>query len=128
MTRSISQEYVNKIKRWVELDNAVEVRKAKIKVMTDEKKKLEEAILEYVEDNDMKNVQFNLADGNIKFIESKTQQGFTLKTLKEGLDQFFQKHKDQSQITAKAIFEFLSKNRPSKDKLTIKRQITAPAS
>ena len=53
----IEKEYVEKISKWVDLDNAVEKRKAKLKFYTDEKKKLEDDILDYVEDKEMTNLQ-----------------------------------------------------------------------
>ena len=87
---SLNDDYIQKITKWVELDNAVEKRKAKLKTYTDEKKKLEDDILDYIEDMSMSNLQINISDGYIKFIENKGFQGVTLKSLKDWLKKFFE--------------------------------------
>jgi len=120
----IEKEYVEKISKWVDLDNAVEKRKAKLKFYTDEKKKLEDDILDYVEDKEMTNLQINISDGYIKFFENKGFQGLSLKTLKELLKKYFETSNVSQSVTADHIYNFIIKNREVKTKLSIKRHIT----
>jgi Family of unknown function (DUF5760) len=124
MTRSIDTEYTKKITRWVELDNIAEARKAKLKVCLDEKKLLEESILEYVEERDMQNVQINLPDGSIKFTESKGYQGVSLKALKDNITRYFRETPAEN-VAADDIYNFIVKHREVKTKLSMKRQITS---
>jgi hypothetical protein len=119
----MDKSYVQKIKQWVELDNMIEARKAKMKVHVDEKKELEDDILGHIEQQNLQNVQINIPDGNIKFIESTTTTGITLKSIKEGLNVFFeQSQTNNTPITADAIYAFLLNSRQSKKKLLMKRQ------
>lgn len=126
MSHSLSSEYTAKIKRWVELDNNVEIRKTKLKAITDEKKMLEDDILEHIEDKDMQNVQININGGNIKFVENKGYQGISLKSLKENLKAFFDTHAQKGgELTAETVYEYLLGKRDIKTKLSIKRTITS---
>lgn len=115
--------YAQKIKQWVELDNTIEVRKSKLKFYQDEKKKLEDEILDYIDRNDMQDVQININDGKIRFQEMKNTPPLTLKSVKDALVRFFESHANTS-ATADTIFNYILKGRESKSKLTIKRQVT----
>lgn len=124
MSRNINTEYVVKVKRWIELDNISEIKKTKLKEVVDEKKTLEDEIIDYIEANDMQNVQLNVSGGHIKFQENKGYQGFSQKNLKDNLTKYFERaHKEP--VTAESIYDFLLKNRDVKTKLSIKRTITS---
>jgi hypothetical protein len=114
--------YIKKIKRWVDLDNSIEIKKAKIKVYSDEHKKLENEIVDYIIDNELKQVQINITDGYIKFTENKTCQGFSMKGLKDNLDKLF-KEKPTNELTADIVYKYLLDNRVTKSKTIIKRYI-----
>lgn len=113
----------NKMMRWMELDDAIETRKAKLKVYTDEKKKLEDDLLDYVESNDMQGARVNTSDGFINFVETTSFQGVTLKTLKDALTKFFSQS-PVPPVSADTLYEFVLTNRESKTKLNMKRTIT----
>lgn len=133
MSRTISSTYKQKIKRWVELDNSIEMKKTNLKSYTDEKKALEDDILEYVEENDMQNVQITMDDGFLKFFESKGFQGISLKNLKDNLHRFFKERCDavnstassSTPVSADEIYNYLVDKREVKTKLAIKRHITS---
>jgi predicted nuclease with TOPRIM domain len=115
---------IKKVQRWVDLDNKIEMKKMKLKEYVDEKKDLEEDIIEFVTKNDKKNLQINTSDGQITFIDQKTTQMFTVKYLKEALNAFFQQqHVDA--VDAKTILDFVCSNREIKQKVIMKRQITS---
>jgi hypothetical protein len=120
----MNDNYIKKVKRWVDLDNAIEIKKSKIKNYSDERKKLETEIVDYITDNDMQNVQINISDGYIKFPENKTLQALSMKTLKDNLEKVFKEH-PQSELTPEIIYKYILDNRETKSKIVIKRHITS---
>ena len=118
----MESRYVAKIQRWVELDNKIEVKKMRLKEFSDEKKNLEEEILNYIESENKHNVQINTSDGNIQFVETKMPQLLTFKFLRDSLARYFEHPPDQ--VNSKSILDFIQKNRDIKSKLIMKRQIT----
>jgi hypothetical protein len=116
---------IKKVQRWVELDNKIEMKKMKLKEYTDERKDLEEDIIDFVTRNDKKNLQINTSDGKINFIENKTTQMLTVKYLKEALNAFFQKDHPSEAVDAKSILDFICSNREVKQKVVMKRHITS---
>ena len=113
---------VKKVQRWVELDNKIEVKKIKMKEYQDEKKDLEDAIVDYIDSYDKKNLQINTSDGYINFTDNKQTQMLTLKFLRESLNAFFESQ--PSEVTAGVIMDFVLKNREVKTKLVMRRHIT----
>lgn len=114
---------VKKVQRWVELDNKIEVKKAKLKEYSDEKKDLEEDILTYIENYDKKNLQINTSDGHIHFVDQKNTQMLTIRFVKDNLAAFFASN--PSVVSADAIMDHLMKNREVKTKLTMRRHISS---
>lgn len=113
---------IKKVQRWVELDNKIEMKKMKLKEFVEEKKELEEDIIEFVTKNEKKNLQINTSDGHINFIDQKTTQILTVKYLKDALTAYFQKSKDA--LDVKTIVDFICSNREIKQKVVMKRHIT----
>jgi lipopolysaccharide export LptBFGC system permease protein LptF len=120
----MDEAYITKITRWVELDNKMEIRKLKMKDYTEEKKKLEDEILKYIEDNGKQNLQINTSDGFIKFVETKSTSYITLKFLKDTLQSFFSTSKPED-YNAENAYNHILNNRETKNKLSMKRQITS---
>ena len=114
---------VSKIQRWVSLDNKIEVKKSRLKEYQDEKKELEESILDYISRNNKHNLQINTSDGYIDFHEMKSSQLMTLKYIKDTLEEFFSR--GPSEVNGAAIMRFLLDNRETKTKVTMRRHITA---
>jgi hypothetical protein len=119
----MDHNYVKKIKRWVDLDNIIEEKKAKLKLYTDERKTLEDDILGYVDDNDIKNAQINISDGHIKFSEQQVKQTLSLKLIKDLLVKFFEAK--PTNVNADVIYEYIDKKRDTKTKMIMKRHITS---
>jgi hypothetical protein len=114
---------IKKVQRWVELDNKIEMKKMKLKEYVDEKKDLEEDIIDFVKRNDKKNLQINTSDGQINFIEQKTTQMFTVKYLKDALQSYFQQQPLDG-VDAKGVLDFICSNREVKQKIVMKRHIS----
>lgn len=136
--------YINKIQKWVELDNvilrsqegvkphqeAINKNKEEVAKWTEEKKTIEEDVLEYIQKNKMDKLTINISDGCIKFGKKTTQQNLTLKTLKALLD----KYSDQEQagveskevgIDTNKLFDFIVDNLEKKTTLFMKRDLKA---
>ena len=118
-------QVVQQVQRWVALDNKVEVKKAKLKEYTEERKELEESIIHYIEENGKSNIQINTSDGYIDFYESKTQQSMTIKYIRETLTEFFEKltDGDRSGMDTETILDFLMEHRETKSKMIMRRHI-----
>jgi chromosomal replication initiation ATPase DnaA len=114
-------DVVSKVQKWVVLDNKIEVKKAKLKEYQDDKKQLEEEILEYIHENNKTNLQINTSDGYINFVENKSQQAITIKFLKDTLPTLFKQSK--SPPNAEDIITFLLNNREVKKKTVMCRHI-----
>lgn len=115
---------VKKVQRWVELDNKIEMKKMKLKEYVDEKKDLEEDIIDFVTRNDKKNLQINTSDGQINFVEQKSTQLLTVKYLKEALHAYCEQQPTGA-LDAKSILDFICSNREVKQKVVMKRHITS---
>jgi hypothetical protein len=116
---------VGEIQRWVELDNKVELKKAKLKEYVDEKKTLEDKIVNYIEEHQKSNVQIKTSDGYINFQELKSQQTLTQKYIKEALTHFFEvENTKSSDVDIDKMVQFLMDNRETKTKVVMRRYIT----
>lgn len=120
----MNEHCIKLVKKWVDYDNVIEIKKTKLKDIQDKKKVVEDEILEYVEENDLKNLHINITDGNIKFSETKSNQMITQKYLKDAIESFFQNHTG-SNINPKALYDYIMTNRETKTRLCIKRNITS---
>lgn len=118
MAPTFNEKYQKKLQDWLELDDYIESRNAKLKVAKDKKKELEQQILSYVEEGELQNVNVELEDGKIEFKEDDTKSSFTMKYLKDMIYKYFN---DTRHATANDLFEFLVQNRHVKTKLVMKR-------
>jgi hypothetical protein len=116
---------ISDIQRWVQLDNKVELKKAKLKEYTDERKTLEDKIVSYIEEHQKTNVQIKTSDGYINFQESKTQQSISIKYVKEALAHYFdnQHHDRNEPVDVEKLVQFLLDNRETKTKTVMRRYI-----
>ncbi len=117
-------KYIEKIQRWVELDNKIETRKLRLKEYTDEKKTIEDDILSYIQSENIKDIQINTSDGFIQFQETKQTGYITLKLLKETIFRYFDNNTKEN-ITPENLYDFIISNRETKTKINMKRHITS---
>lgn len=114
--------YVDKLKQWIELDNSVAKLKDELSVFVEEKKDLEEEILQYVEDNKLDKVTVSTSDGSLKFSKRKISQSITIKYIKNTLEKYVQQE-GISGIDIDSVCKFLSSNLETKSKTYIKRDV-----
>lgn len=127
--------YINKIQKWVELDNvilrsqegvkdhleALNKNKEEVAKWTEEKKTIEDNVLDYIQKNKMDKLTINISDGCIKFGKKNTQQNLTLKTLKTLLDKYSEA--EGVGVDTNKLFDFIVDNLEKKTTLFMKRDL-----
>ena len=73
------------IKKWVAVDNQMKSLAEQTKKLRDEKNTTEQAIMNYVESNQLTNATINITNGKLRFVSSKQTQPLTLKYVEECL-------------------------------------------
>ena len=114
-------EYITKIQKWVEMDNRIMKNKEDIKDIIQNKKELEDEILEYVESKKYDKLTVNISDGNIKFAKRNTTQPLSMKTLRVLLDKYIGEH--GSELNTISLIKYISDNLETKQKLVMKREV-----
>lgn len=133
--------YINKIQKWVELDNvilrsqeglkphqeAINKNKEEVAKWTDEKKTIEDDVLEYIQKNKMDKLTINISDGCIKFGKKTSQQSLTIKTLKALLDKYSESESEGggNGVDTNKLFDFIVDNLEKKTTLFMKRDLKA---
>jgi len=113
---SISNEFVECIKKYVLLDDQIKETTELLKNIKKQKTKLSAYITKYIEQNNIQTKDINLSDGKIKYYVSKCQASMTKKYIEERLIQYF---KDVDK--ARECVEFLYANREYTEKGSIRR-------
>ena len=62
--QKVTKEFVNKVRKWIEIDDSIREIRVKTKELTTEKKQHEEYILNYMEQIEEKS--FNIKDGKLR--------------------------------------------------------------
>jgi hypothetical protein len=104
------------IQYWVELDNELKRINEKAKDIRTRKNDVEDKIMTHVEDNNMSNDIVNIADGKIKFTETKQTSPLTLGFLEKCLGEVIA---NQGQV--KQIVDYIKSKRETKMVPEIKR-------
>lgn len=109
--------YIDKIKQWSVLHQEASRVKEKLSDINNQKKELEDDIIEYIEENNLEKVSLNISDGVIKFPKRTIHQSISIKYLKSALA----KYNDEKQpIDVDGVCEFLQSNLESKQAIYIK--------
>lgn len=129
--------YINKIQKWVELDNvilrtqesvkphqeALNKNKEEVANLVEEKKKIEDDVLEYINKNKMDKLTINISDGTIKFGKKTTQQNLTLKTLKSLFDKYSETEQAGGGVDTNKLYDYIVDNLEKKTTLFMKRDL-----
>lgn len=110
--------YIDKLKKWIELDNSVSKLKEEMSVFIEEKKELEDDILQYIEKHNLDKVTVNISDGSLKFPKRKVPQSITMKYIKSTLEKYVEQ---DTTLDVDSICKFLASNLETKSKTYIKR-------
>lgn len=115
-------EYIRKVQDWVECDNKILKSKDSIKEIVEKKKKLEEEIIQYVEDNKYDKLTLNITDGNIKFSKRNTTQPLSMKVLRTILEKY---STSEENIDVVAIMKYISESLETKQKVHMSREVNS---
>jgi hypothetical protein len=112
--KTISKEFVNAVKRYLEVDDKLREIKEKTKNLNNEKKDKEEFILNYLQSIDEKVI--DVADGKLRRNISKTQAPLKKETIQKALAEIVG---DLNKATA--MTEQIINSRPTVERVTLKR-------
>ena len=112
--KKISKEFVEAVKRYLEVDDKLKEIKEKTKNLNTEKKQKEEFILNYLQTIDEKVI--DVADGKLRRNISKTQAPLKKETIHKALIDIVG---DANKATA--MTEQIIKSRPTVERVTLKR-------
>jgi len=112
--KKISKEFVDSVKKYLEVDDKLREIKEKTKDINTEKKKKEEFILNYLQTIDEKVI--DVADGKLRRNISKTQAPLKKETIQKALIDIVG---DANKATA--ITEQIINSRPTVERVTLKR-------
>ena len=113
-TKKISKEFVESVKKYLEVDDKLREIKEKTKDLNTEKKQREEFILNYLQTIDEKVI--DVADGKLRRNISKTQAPLKKETIQKALADIIG---DSNKATA--MTEQIIKSRPTVERITLKR-------
>jgi len=112
--KKISKDFVDSVKRYLEVDDKLREIKEKTKDLNNEKKQKEEFILNYLQTIDEKVI--DVADGKLRRNISKTQAPLKKETIQKALIDIVG---DANKATA--MTEQIIKSRPVVERVTLKR-------
>lgn len=109
-------DFKEKIKQWLSIDNQIRDLKSKIKVLQAGQTELTPQIMGFMSKNEIHNM--NLGDnGKLKYVKRETAQGITQKLLKEKLVEFLSEEKGLE------AFEHIINSREKKENIALKRLV-----
>ena len=113
-TRKVSNEFIQNVKKWLEIDDTIKEIRTKTKLLTSEKKDKEQYILDYLQSIDEKII--DVPNGKLRKNVSKTQAPFKKETIQQALVEITG---DINKATA--MTEHIIKSRPIVQRITLKR-------
>ena len=114
MSKEVTDEFKQKIVRWVKLDDDLKKIRETMKELNDEKKQSEEYILAYMENIEEKEIA--ISDGKLSRNVSKLPEPINKENIKKSIAEVT---KDDN--LAQKVTEFILSNRKTKEKVTLKR-------
>ena len=128
--------YIQKVKEWVVLDNAImrgmepviESKKVikkleeDIQPQVEKKREIEDSIVEYIQKNKYEKLTVNINDGTIKFGKKTAAPPLSLKLIKALLEKYAIENMDDN-IDPSKIYDFMIDNFEKKTSYFIKRDI-----
>jgi hypothetical protein len=112
--KQVSADFVNSVKKYLEVDDKLREIREKTKALTSEKKNKEEFILNYLQHIDEKII--DVADGKLRRSISKTQSPLKKDTIQKALTDIM-----GDAVKANAITEQIIKSRATVERVTLKR-------
>jgi len=108
--------FENQISQWVAIDNQLKIVNEKTKELREKRNVLTENITKYASNNDLSNATVKIADGRLKFANTRVPEPLTFKYLERSLGEVI---KNESQV--QLIMNHLKEKRNIKTVPEIKR-------
>ncbi len=112
----MSDDFQTSIKAWVEVDNELKILNNRARELREERREIQDEILEYVETNKLSNATVNISDGQLKFANVRQQSTLTYTHVKNCLMDCIQSEED-----VKKIMKYIKQKREVKYVPDIKR-------
>ena len=112
----MSDDFQTSIKAWVEVDNELKILNNRARELREERREIQDEILEYVETNKLSNATVNISDGQLKFANVRQQSALTYTHVKNCLMDCIQSEED-----VKKIMKYIKQKREVKYVPDIKR-------
>ena len=109
-------DFQESIKTWVNIDNELKVINNKARELREERKDIQDEIMQYVETNKLSNATVNISDGQLKFANVRQQSSLTYTHVKTCLMDCIQ---DEENV--KKIMKYIKQKRDFKYVPDIKR-------
>tara|TARA_Y100000022_G_C13208939_1_gene356544 strand:- start:339 stop:683 length:345 start_codon:yes stop_codon:yes gene_type:complete len=106
----------NNIKKWVSLDNNYKKISNDLKKIRDQKNEINNEIIDYFSNNNLKFPNINISDGKLSFSQIKQPNLLTYKFLESCLSEYF-----NNDETVNEIIDFIKKRRVYTEQIVIKR-------
>lgn len=112
--KKVSDEFTQKVVAWVKLDDKIRELRAQTKEITQDKKELEEWILDYLDKIGEKSI--SIGDGNLRRNISKTKAPLKKENIYTTIKDLT-KDENKASLITQQIFE----NRPLTERINLKR-------
>ena len=112
----MSDDFQTSIKAWVEVDNEIKILNNRARELREERREIQDEIMEYVETNKLSNATVNISDGQLKFANVRQQSTLTYTHVKNCLMDCIQSEED-----VKKIMKYIKQKREVKYVPDIKR-------
>ena len=119
-------EFTTALKEWVEVDNKITQYSQKLKEYRQQKNHLTPSICNYMERENMRDLNIQISDGSLHYANEHTTPSFSQKFLLEGLTAYFTSKSSEEHAPeyAKECLEFLKQRRVPETKSVLKRKYT----
>lgn len=117
----MNPQYTSKLQDWVKYDNQLLRTKEQTKEISEKKKVIEQEVVEYALQNNMRNITINISDGNIKFASVNSKAPLSKRTLLQLLENYSKEVKPIENL--QHIVEYVFDNLETNTKTFIKREI-----
>tara|TARA_B100001250_G_C19538674_1_gene673699 strand:+ start:187 stop:540 length:354 start_codon:yes stop_codon:yes gene_type:complete len=112
----MSEDFRDDIKNWVLIDNEIRKSLDEIKELREEKSRLNDNIISYVEDNNLNSAIVQISDSKIKFQTTNSTAPLTFRFLESCLNEILRESEDVPKI-----IQYIKDKREVKSNMDIKR-------
>ena len=116
-TIATKEDFIEGVRKWVAFDNELQTLNTRVRSLRDERTQIMPALIQYMDENGLRDHVLRVTDGTLKYHESTVQQGLTQKFLQEALVAYF----GNDVKKADECFTFIKERREQKKTVSLKR-------